>query len=284
MLHPLDQQAGTAGDDGGVLALVEGGHCGVHGLLHSLQILGIHSEHGREAVSLQHTLHTDHGGGLAHQGEAGAGVVLVAGHAGDAVIQHTGDHAAVVVDDLGGAGHAAVEKRGVTHDAEHYLIGDALALEGLGYAHAHGEAAAHAEAGVHAAQGRGAAQSVAADVTGDHVVLVLGQGVKEAAVRTAGAQRGGTLGSLNLGDDLIAGLHAQHPFTHQLGVQLVHVAGELLAHAVDAGGLDLLLHDPVDLPDKGAGGVHHLNLSMGRGKVRPSFRKDVPSGNTSLAY
>ena len=68
-------------------------------------------------------------------------------------------------------------------------------------------------------------------------------------MRTAGAQRGGTLGGLDLGDDLIAGLHAQHPLTHQLSVQLVHVAGELLAHAVDAGGLDLLLDERLQLLD-----------------------------------
>ena len=247
MLHPLDEQAGTACDDGGVLALVEGGHRVVHGLLHGGQILGIHGEDGGVAVGLEHLLHADHGGLLAHQGVAGAGVVLMAGHAGDAVIQHAGDHAAVVVDDLGGAGHAAVEEGGVAHDAEHHLIGDALPLEGLGHAHAGGEAAAHADAHVHAVQRRRKAQRVAADIAGDHIVLVLGQGVEEAAVGAAGTQGGRALGHLHVGDGLIVGLDAQHTLPQKLGVQLVQLAGQLLADAVDAGGLDLVLHEGIQL-------------------------------------
>ena len=173
----------------------------------------------------------------------------MAGHAGDAVIQHAGDHAAVVVDDLGRAGHTGVEERGVAHDAEDHLIGDALALEGLGHAHAGGEAAAHADAHVHAVQRRREAQGVAADIAGDHVVLVLGQGVEEAAVGAAGTQGGGTLGDLDLVHGLVRGLDAQHALAHQLGVQLIQLAGQFLADAVDAGGLDLVLHEGVQLLD-----------------------------------
>ena len=142
-----------------------------------------------------------------------------------------------------------MEERGVAHHAEHHLIGDALALEGLGHAHAGGEAAAHADAHVHAVQRRRKAQRVAADIAGDHIVLVLGQGVEEAAVGAAGAQCGRTLGHLHVGDGLVVGLDTQHALTHQLGIQLVHHAGQLLADAVDPGGLDLVLHEGLQLFD-----------------------------------
>ena len=142
-----------------------------------------------------------------------------------------------------------MEERGVAHDAEHHLIGDALTLEGLGHAHAGGEAAAHADAHVHAVQRRRKAQGIAADIAGDHIVLVLGQGVEETAVGAAGAQCGGTLGHCHIGDGLIVRLDAQHTLPHQLGIQLVHDAGEFLAHAVDAGGLDLVLHEGLQLFD-----------------------------------
>ena len=142
-----------------------------------------------------------------------------------------------------------MEERGVAHDAEHHLVGDALPLEGLGHAHAGGEAAAHADAHVHAVQWRCKAQGVAADVASDHIVLVLGQGVEEAAVGAAGAQCGRTLGHLHVGDGLVLRLDAQHALAHQLGVQLIQLAGQLLADALDTGGLDLVLHERIKLLD-----------------------------------
>ena len=65
----------------------------------------------------------------------------------------------------------------------------------------------------------------------------------------AGAQGGRTLGHLHVGDGLVVGLDAQHALAYQLGVQLVQLAGELLAGAGDAGGLDLILHERIQLLD-----------------------------------
>ena len=142
-----------------------------------------------------------------------------------------------------------MEEGGVAHHAEDHLIGDTLTLEGLCHAHTGGEAAAHADAHVHAVQRRCKAQGVAADVTGDHVVLVLAEGIEEAAVGAAGAQCRRTLGDSHIVHGLIVGLLAQHTLAHQLGVQLVHHAGLILAGAGDACGLDLILHEGLQLFD-----------------------------------
>ena len=65
----------------------------------------------------------------------------------------------------------------------------------------------------------------------------------------AGAQGRGPLGGLDLGDGGVVGFDAQHALPNQLRIQLIHIARELLAHAVDTGGLDLLLHEGVQLLD-----------------------------------
>ena len=172
----------------------------------------------------------------------------MAGHAGNAVIQHAGDHAAVVVDDLRSAGHAAVEEGGVAHDAEDGLIGDALPLKALGNTHAGGEACAHAHHGIHAVQRGGAAQRIAADVAGDDIVFVLGQGIEEATVGTSRAKGRRTAGRGHIGLAEICFL-TQHPLPQQLGIQLVQKARQFLAHTGDAGGLDLILHKGFQLLD-----------------------------------
>ena len=232
-----------------MLAVIQGGNCLVHGLLHGLEILGIHGEHRGVAVGLEDLFDVHHGCFLAHEGEAGAGVLLMAGHTGDAVVQHAGNHLAAVIEDLGSTGHAGVEEGGVAHHAEDHLIGDALALEGLGHTHTGGEAAAHADAHIHTVQGRGKAQGVAADIAGDHIVLVLGKGVEEAAMGAAGAQCGRTLGNGDVIHGLEVGLLAQHTLADQLGVQLVHDAGLVLTGAGDTGGLHLILHEGLQLLD-----------------------------------
>jgi hypothetical protein len=79
-------------------------------------LVAVGAEHFLDLYALHH---------LAHEGLAGAGVVLVAGHAGDGVVQHHGDDLALVVGYIHGAGHAAVEEGGVAHHAEHGLVGDA---------------------------------------------------------------------------------------------------------------------------------------------------------------
>ena len=142
----------------------------------------------------------------------------MAGHAGDAVIQDAGNHAALIIHDLGGAGHTGVEEGRVAHDTEHHLIGDALPLKALGHAHAGGEAAAHADAHIHAVQRGRKAQSIAADIAGDHIILILGKGIEEAAVGAAGTQGRRPLGRLHLSDGLVLGLDAQDPLPDQLRI------------------------------------------------------------------
>ena len=245
MLDALDQQAGTAGDDGGGNLGMEGV---LDGLLHGLQVLGIHDDDVLVAVGLENVLDPQSLGDLALEVEAGTGIVLVAGHAGDGVIQHHGDQIAVIIDDFGSAGHAAVEEGGIAENAEDLLVGDAGGLEGLGHTHGNGEAAAHADHGVQRVQRGRAAQRVAADVAGNHEVLMLGHGVEEASVGAAGAQCRGTGNRLNahVGD---GGSLAEDPLLDELGVQLIHVADELLADAGNAGSLDLFFHEAVQLFD-----------------------------------
>ncbi len=141
-----------------------------------------------------------------------------------------------------------MEEGGVAQHAEDLFAGDAGHLKGLGHAHGHRKAAAHAHHAVQRVQGSGAAQGVAADVACHHEILVAGHGVEEAAVGAAGAQSGRTGHSL---DAHIhgGGLVAEDPLADQLGVQLIQLAGELLADAVDAGGLDLILHEALQLLD-----------------------------------
>ena len=177
---------------------------------------------------------------------AAAGVFLVAGHAGDAVIQHAGNHLSLVVNDLGSAGHTAVEEGGVAHDTKHLLVGYAFALKRLGHAHTGGEATAHTHAHIHATQRRSGTQRITADIAGDHKVLVLGQGIEETTVGTTRAKRRRT------GHRLCVHLHrpglrAENAFAQQLGIELIKSAGQFLAHALNAGGADLLLHDGLQL-------------------------------------
>ena len=62
-LIPLNQQARTAGDDGGLLSGVQGGHRLVHGGLHGLQVLGVHRQHRGKAQGGENFLHAEQGGG-----------------------------------------------------------------------------------------------------------------------------------------------------------------------------------------------------------------------------
>ena len=90
----------------------------------------------------------------------------------------------------------------------------------------------------------GAAQPrrIAADVAGDDIVLVLGQGVEEATVGAARAQGRGTAGTAVTSTSCgTLAFSPKHPLPQQLGIQLIQKARQLLAHAGDAGGLDLHL-------------------------------------------
>ena len=171
----------------------------------------------------------------------------MAGHAGDGVIEHDGNDAALVVDNLCRAGHAAVEKGGVAKDTEDLLVltGD---VKGLGHAHADAEASAHAHDAVERVEGSRAAESIAADVARDDEVLVLCHRIEEAAVRAAGAESGRT-GHGGDADVHCLRLLAEDALAQELGVELIELAGHGLALAGDSRGEDLGLHEAVELFD-----------------------------------
>ena len=134
-------------------------------------------------------------GRLVVERAAGAGVFLLAGHGGGAVVEDD-QHVAGgrrVVDHLDQAGDAAVDEGAVADDADHAagLVG----RQHVAQAQAHAEAGAHADAGVHGLEGRQHAQRVAADVAGDDAVQ-LAQGLEDDAVRAAVAELGRLAGRL----------------------------------------------------------------------------------------
>ena len=57
------------------------------------------------------------GGGLALDVVAGGGVLLMAGHAGDGVVQNDNDGIALVVGDVYQAGDAGMDKGGIADDS-----------------------------------------------------------------------------------------------------------------------------------------------------------------------
>ena len=141
-----------------------------------------------------------------------------------------------------------MEERRVAQNAEYLFVGLSGALERLRHAHGDCEAAAHADAAVQRVQRRRKAERIAADVARDDKVLVAGHGVEEAAVRTAGTQRGRTRDGRDA-DVYSLGRVAENTLAQQLRIQLVELAGQLLAGAGDTGGADLLLHEGVKLLD-----------------------------------
>ena len=248
MRDALDEQAGPAGDDGSR-------HRAFHGLfqgpLHLLQIVGVHNEDLFKAHGLQNLFDADVFGFFTHQGMSGARVVLMAGHGGDAVVQHTGDHVAIVIHDLQGTGDAAVEECTVAQNADDLLV-FAPACKGLGHAHTGAETGAHADGGIQSTQRLGTAQSVATDVAGDHHILQAGNFVEKAAVRTAGAKHWRT-GHRSAIYFLGLGLLAGEPFPHDARVQLIHPGNDGFTFTGNAGRLDLLFHEGLQL-------FHHIEF------------------------
>ena len=220
MADALDEQAGPAADD-------RRGHRGgqrvIHSLLHGREILRVDDDDVFIAEGVQHVLDLDRGRDLSLQRIAGAGVVLVAGHAGDVVVEHDGDDRALVVQNLGRAGHAGVEEGRVAHDAEDLFL-LARRSKSLGHAHRDGEAAAHAHAGVHRAQRRGAAERIAADIAADDEVFALRHRVEEAAVRAAGTKHRRARHGLD-GELFDFGLDAEEHLAQPLGVELMPMQG-----------------------------------------------------------
>ena len=162
MLDVFQQRAGAAADNhrgllGGQL-LFERGH-------HLLQVVGVHHGDTADANGMTQGFQIHGGGGLALDVEAGGGVLLVAGHAGDGVVQHDNHGVGAVVGDVYQAGDAGVGKGGIANDGHAFLL--RLGAAGLVVAVEGRHRRAHADGGVHGVQGGAGAQGVAADVAAD---------------------------------------------------------------------------------------------------------------------
>ena len=115
----------------------------------------------------------------------------MAGHAGGGVVQNNDGGVALVVGDVGQAGHAGVHEGGVPQH-RHGLALAGLA-QGLVKAVDGAHRGPHALAGLNGVEGLVGRQGVAADVP-QYRDLVLGQGVEQPPVGTSGAQHRGTGG------------------------------------------------------------------------------------------
>ncbi len=136
-------------------------------------------------------------GGLVTQRAPGAGVLLLPGHGGGAVVEHQQDVAGGrrVVDHLDEAAHAGVDE-GRVADERHHPAGVRLGQD-VAEPEADAQRGAHGHAGVHGLVGRQHAQRVAADVAGDDAVelaeggvdRVVGAGLAELRRLARGAAR-----------------------------------------------------------------------------------------------
>ena len=245
MLDALDQKARTARDD-------RRGNLGIdrvlHRFFHRLEVLRIDDDDVLVAVGGKNVLDLQLFGDLALECEAAARVVLMTGHAGDRVIEHDGNDVPLIVDDLRRAGHAGVEERGIADHAEDLFVGLTGRFERLCHAHGDRKAAAHADAGIQSGKRRGEAERVAADVACHNVVLMSADRVEEAAVRAARAQSRRTGDGLDADVDRFR-LLAEQTLAEKLRIELIEVADQFLADALDARRFDLLLHERIELLD-----------------------------------
>ncbi len=125
---------------------------------------------------------------LALQRRARAGILLLARHRRDAVVEHGDGNVGFVVDGARQRRHAGVEEGAVADGGDGILLTAGLP-EAVGHAHA----GAHGDQHVHGFKGRQHAHGVAADVARNHDLgALLAQVVEEGAVRTAGTERGRT--------------------------------------------------------------------------------------------
>ena len=163
---------------------------------------------------------------------AGGGVFLVAGHAGDGVIQDDDSGKPLVVDGVDEAGDAAVDKGAVPNDP-YRLPG--LLRPGLQKPVEAGNRSPHAEGDVHGGKGRQAPQGVAADVPKDGEPQLV-EGVEQPPVGTAGTEDGRTYRQLPRILAASLRLPAGELLADQVLAQLPNSPKQLLAPDRDADG------------------------------------------------
>ena len=213
-------------------------------------VVGVHDADALHAARAGDALDRGGLGLLPQERHARAGVVLVAGHRGDAVVDDDERRGALVVDRVQQPRDAAVEEGRVADDAD-----DGLPLARLLHAVRHREARAHAQDGVRARERRERAQRVAADVARDDHVEAR-EREEEPAVRAAGAERrraGREVRRLRDGP----GQGRQPELREERAAHLVQARGrefaaardDVLAVAREAERADVLLEDGVALVD-----------------------------------
>ena len=137
-----------------------------------------------DAEGTHQRLELDGNSWIALQRDARAGVLLVTGHTGDAVIHDDGDHGALVVDGVDQGRDAGVEEGRISDD-RHVVLGTA----GFDRPVRYGDAGAHAAAGMDGAERWDETEGVAADIAVDrHFELV--QHIEYPPVRAARAEHG----------------------------------------------------------------------------------------------
>jgi len=147
-------------------------------------------------------------GGIALNGFAGGGILLVSGHARYAVVENYDGGNALVVCDVYKTGNARMNKGGIADDRHRFFGGFVVvcfieAVEG-------GNACAHANAGVDLGKGSECTEGVASDVSAD-IYVKLFESVVKTSVGAAGTKHRRTDGNVGLKRNAL-GLLAEYRF------------------------------------------------------------------------
>ena len=209
---------------------------------------------------------------LALQRGAGAGMLLLARHCGDAVIENRHGDFGFVVDGCGQRREARMEEGAVTDGGDDALL-PARLLEAV----RHPDARPHRNEHIHRLERLQYAHRIAADVAGDDgLALLPGHIVEEGAVRTAGAQRRRARRHRHLNVRffgqflrrlLVEQARLQRALPHLLQRQLAAQREAILAvRHFDAGSQKLLLNEGIEL-------LHDNQRSHLRGEIADGVQR-----------
>ena len=121
---------------------------------------------------------------VAFNGSAGGRVILVTGHAGDAVVENNHGRVTLVISNINKAGYAGMHKGRVTDNRNGLFRVFGVCLVAAVQSR---NRSTHTDAGIHHTDWRKRAQCIAADVAADHDVQLF-QCIVKTAVRTTGAK------------------------------------------------------------------------------------------------
>ena len=211
-------------------------YCSVQSRLHSVQVKRVYNADTilADACRAYQSHKVYHRGRAAHKVFPCAGVLLMACHSRNGVIQNTCDDVCLRADNINQGVQSGVEERGVTDHAQS-LAGISLHLQGLSQTDDGGKPCAHADGEIKAVQRCIYAERVTADIAnGNDFLEVFADGVEEAAVRAACAEYGRAGRSFHRN---IAGCFLFAAFergTYDFRIQLTADGDFVLADAVKA--------------------------------------------------